>query len=141
MLGAAVYGFFLGLGALLFIQLAPQPSGLILWWGFFAIQLTWGASLCWRRTRLPFATTAMVIAAASSGTLAVLAAVGHVFPDLPRTWWVPVGVGLFSSPLLFLVESRVHREKWMQWKQLMEQKNAWDILKGRHIPQLPDSGA
>lgn len=141
MQGSAVYGFFLGVGALLFIQLAPQPLGSILWWGGFATQLTWAAALCWRRTRLPFATAAMAIAAASSGMLTGLAIAGHVFPDLPQSWWAPVGGGLLSSPLLLLIESRVHRGKWLQWKRYMERKNAWDILRGRHIPELPGSGA
>jgi hypothetical protein len=136
--GSAIYGFFLGVGALLFIQIAPQPVGSILWWGFFAGQLTWGAALCRRRTRLPFATAAIVIAAATSGMLTALAAAGHVFPDLPREWWWPVGAGCVSAPLLFLVESRTHRSKWRQWRQYMEPKNAWDIFMGRHIPDMRD---
>src|SRR5688572_2360927 len=112
MWGSAIYGFFLGVGALLFIQVAPQPVGSIIWWGFFAGQLTWGAALCWRRTGLPFATAAMALAAATSATLAALAAAGHVFPDLPSRWWVPVSACLVSDPLLFLLESRIHRSKW-----------------------------
>jgi hypothetical protein len=141
MLGSAVYGFFLGLGAVLFMQAAPQPIGSIVWWGFFAGQLTWGAMLCWRRTGLPFATGAMAAAAGTSGVLAFLAATGHVFPNLPTVSWVLVGAGFVSAPLFFLIESRVHRAKWMQWKQHMERKNAWDILTGRHIPELRNSGA
>jgi hypothetical protein len=139
MWGAAVYGFFLGVGAVLLMKFAPQPYGSIVWWGFFAGQLTWGATLCWRRTRLPFATASMAIGAATSAMLAGLAMAGHVFPDLPRAWRVPVGAGLLSGPPLFLIESRVHRAKWMQWKQYTERKNAWDIFKGRHIPELRDS--
>lgn len=141
MWGSILYGFFLGVGALLFIQAAPQPAGSLLWWGFFACQLTWGAALCWRRTGLPFATGAMAIAAATAGTLAALAAAGHTFPDLPRPWWGPVAAGLLAGPLLLMVESRVHHAKWKQWKEYMERKNAWDILLGRHIPNLRDSGA
>ena len=108
----------------LFIRIAPQPGGSILWWGFFAGQLTWGAAFCWRRTGLPFATGAMAIAGATSAVLAALAAAGHVFADLPLAWWAPVGAGLLSAPLLFLIESRVHRTKWTQWKQYMQRKNA-----------------
>jgi hypothetical protein len=63
------------------------------------------------------------------------------FPDLPTASWVLVGAGFLSGPLLFLIESRVHREKWTQWKRYMERKNAWDILTGRHIPELRNSGA
>jgi hypothetical protein len=141
MWGSAVYGFFLGVGAVLFIWTAPQPVGSILWWGFFAGQLTWGAALCWRRTGLPFATGAMAIAGATSGMLAALAAAGRVFPDLPRAWWPLVGAGLLLGPLLLLIESRLHRAKWIQWKRYMERKSAWEILMGRHIPELRDSGA
>lgn len=141
MWGSVLYGLFLGVGALLFMQVAPQPAGSLLWWGFFAGQLTWGAALCWRRTGLPFATAAMAIAAATAGMLVALAPVGHTFPDLPSTWWAPVAAGLLAAPLLLMVESRVHRAKWKQWKQYMERKNAWDILVGRHIPNLRDSGA
>lgn len=141
MWGSAVYGFFLAVVAPLFLRAAPQPVGSILWWGFFAGQLTWGAALCWRRTGLPFATAAMAAAATTSGLLAALAAAGHVFPDLPAAWWAPVGAGLLSGPLLFLIESRVHRAKWMQWKEYMERKNAWEIFTGRHIPDMRESGA
>ncbi len=141
MWGSAVYGFFLGVGALLFMRVAPQPAGSILWWGFFAGLLTWGAALCWRRTRLPYATGGMAIAGATSGILAALAAAGQVFPNLSPVGWAPVGVGLLLPPLLFLIESRVHRAKWTRWQEHMERKNAWDILTGRHIPELRDSGA
>jgi hypothetical protein len=141
MWGSAIYGFFLGIGALLFIQAAPQPVGSILWWGFFAGQLTWGAVVCWRRTGLPFATAAMGIAATTSGTLTALAAAGHIFPDLPIRWLVPVGAGFISAPLLLLVESRIHQSKWRRWKEYMEPMNAWEIFTGRHIPHLRDGGA
>lgn len=73
MSAAAVYGFFLGISWVLFFRVAPQPLGSIVWWGFFTGQLIWGAALCWRRTRLPFATAALAIAAATSGLLTILA--------------------------------------------------------------------
>jgi hypothetical protein len=139
--GSAIYGFFIGIGALLFMQNAPQPVGSILWWGFFAGQLIFGAVLCWRRTRLPLATAAMGIAAVTSGMLSVLAAVGHEFPDLPHQWWLPVGAGLVAGPLLFLVESRIHRSRWKLWRQYMEPKTAGDIFRDRHIPDMRDSRA
>jgi hypothetical protein len=77
----------------------------------------------------------MVITAVTSGMLTALAAIGHVFPDLPYEWWLPVGTGFVSPPLLFLVESRIHRSKWKYWRQYLEPKNAWDIFTGRHIPE------
>jgi hypothetical protein len=140
MWGSAVYGFFLGMVTPLFTMVAPQPMGSILLWGALACQLTWGATLCWRRTGLPFATGAMAVGAAMSGVVAGLAAAGHVFPYLPIAWWGLVGAGFLAPPLLFLIESRVHRAKWMQWKRYMEPMSAWDILRGRHIPELRNSG-
>jgi hypothetical protein len=140
MKGSAVYGFFLGVAVLLFTRAAPQPAGSILLWGFFAVHLMWGAVLCWRGTALPFATLAMGIASGTSGLLATLAAAGYVFPDLPPLWWAPVSASLLSTPLMFLIESRIHREKWTQWKEYMERKNAWEILTGRHIPPLRKTG-
>lgn len=141
MRASALYGLVMGIAIVLLTRVVPQPTGSIIVWGFFAGQLTWGALVCWRRTGLPFATAAMTIGAACSAALAVLAAGGHVFPDLPLGWWVPVGLGLVLGPLCLLVESRVHRAKWKRWGDYMEGKNLWDIVTGRHIPPLRDSGA
>ena len=141
MWGARVYGIFIGIGSMLFIRAAPQPAGSILWWGLIASQLTWASTLCWRRTGLPFATAAMVVAAAGSGLLAILALAGYVFPDLPRVWWLPLGALMVSGPLLLLVESRVNRARWMQWKEYAQHMSAWEIFRGRHIPDLRDRSA
>ena len=54
MLGSAVYGFFGGIAFVVLTRVAPQPSGSIVWWGFLAGQLTWGAAICWHRTGLPW---------------------------------------------------------------------------------------
>lgn len=139
--GSAIYGFFLGIGAILLIQAAPQPIGSIVWWGFFAGHLGWAAGVCWRRTGLPNATAAMGIAAMTSGVLAALAAAGHVFPDLPIRWWVSVSAGFVSVPLLLLVESRIHQAKWRRWKEHMRPMHGWEILSVRHIPYLRNDGA
>lgn len=138
MWGSAIYGFVGALITMLFLEVAPQPAGSMIWWGFLAAQLTWTALLCWRRTRLPFATAAMALGAAGSATLAALAAAGYALPEFPRVWWLPFGVFVLSAPLLFHIESRVHASKWRQWRDHMELANAWDILTGRHIPHLRD---
>jgi len=141
MKGAAVYGFFWGLGAVFLTRIAPQPAGSVIWWGVLAVQLTWGATRCWRRTGLPFASAAMAIGAAGSALLAVLATQGRVFPNLPLQWWVPIGVLLISAPLCLGVESVVHREQWERWRAYMEHMTAWDIIAGRHFPRLRDNAA
>jgi hypothetical protein len=131
-----MYGLFAGFSASLMLVVAPQPAGSILWWGFLAGQLTWGAALCWRKMRLPYATAGLAIGAAASATLAGLAAAGHVFPRLPGPWWVFIGACMALVPVLLLIESRVHRFEWRKWREHMESKNAWDIFMGRHIPDL-----
>jgi len=141
MVASALYGVLIGIAFGLFTRIAPQPTGSVTFWGFFAVQLGWGAVTCWRRTGLPWATTAIAIGATMSTCLAVLAATGRVFPDLSRGLWVPVGIGFALGPLFLLVESRANRAKWRQWAQYMERKNVWDILTARHIPQLRDGGA
>jgi hypothetical protein len=141
MVASALYGLLIGIAFVLFTQVAPQPTGSIVFWGVVAVQLAWGAVACWRRTGLPFATSAMAIGAAMSACLAVLAATGRIFPDLSRGLWVPVGIGLAIGPLFLLIESRVNRAKWREWAHYMERKNVWDILTARHIPDLRDGGA
>jgi hypothetical protein len=136
MIGSAIYGVLGGIAFVLLTRVVPGPAGSVVWWSFVAIQLTWVSAICWRRTGLPFATAAMVIAAANSGLLALLAMSGSAFPDLPLRWWIPVGFGLVAAPVCLLVESRVHRVESAQWRDYMAHKNAWDILVGRHIPNL-----
>src|SRR5471032_1568641 len=115
MSGSAAYGFLLGIGFVLISRVAPQPAGSIVWWSLLAVQLTRGSTICWRRTGLPFASAAMAIGAVESSLLAALAAAGHIFPDLPSAWWVPMGVLMISVPLCLFVESRVHRAQWARW--------------------------
>jgi len=141
MAAAAVYGIFIGVAFVLLVRDATQPAGSIVYWGFLAAQLAWGAAICWRRTGLPFATAAIGTASAASAMLATLAAAGWIFPDLPRAWWIPVGIGLTAPPPLLFVESRVNRAKWIRWKDFMEDSSALDILTVRHIPWLRHDGA
>lgn len=136
MVGSAMYGCVLALGFFLATKIAPQPAGSVLWWGVLTIQLGIAARLCWRRTALPFVTAAMTIAAAGCALLATLAAAGMVYPDLPAAWWPLVGAGMVASPTLVLVESRVSRARWDRWRVSMQRCSLWDILRGRHIPNL-----
>ena len=136
MLGSAIYGACLGLGFVAVQRLAPQPIGWVVWWAFFAVQLAWASVLTWRRTALPFATTATLLGATTAGLLAVLSAVGFVFPELPLRLAVPVYSLIAAGPLCLLIESRVHRAQWLRWKEYMRAKSALDILLGHHIPNL-----
>ena len=87
MSGAAVFGVW-GAGAyMLLIQLAPQPAGSVVYWSANAALLTWGATLCWRRMRLPYAAASMAVVAAGSAAMVGFAWAGHVMPSLPWSAW------------------------------------------------------
>lgn len=136
MIGSVMYGSVLGLAFFLATKVAPQPTGSVFWWSVLTIQLGIAARLCWQRTGLPFVTAAMAIAAAGCTLLATLAAAGMGYPDIPAAWWPLVGASMVASPTLLLVESRVNRARWDQWRVSMQRCSLWDMLRGRHIPNL-----
>jgi hypothetical protein len=136
MLGSAIYGASLGLGSVAVARLAPQPIGWVLWWAFLAGQLGWASVVTWRRTALPFATTAMLLGAIAAGFLALLSAAGFVLPELPLRLALPVGCLVVASSLCLFLESRVHRPQWLCWKEHMSGQSAGDIVLARHIPNL-----
>jgi hypothetical protein len=136
MLGSAMYGVLLAAAFFALTRLAPQPAGSLVLWLLLAGQLSRGAAITWRRTRLPFAMAAMLTGAGAFAILAVATVLGHVFPLLPVGWAVAVYGLIVAGAVCLLIESRVHRRKWSQWKSFMEHKSAWDILLGRHIPDL-----
>lgn len=136
MAGAGLYGVLVGLVFVGFAGVAPQPTGSVLFWTVLAVQLAYGAAICWRRTGLPFATAAMTLGSAVSVWLALLATTGRVFPDLTVGEWFVAAIGIGVPPVLLLIESRVNRSRWQEWAHYMEHKSAWDIATGRHIPRL-----
>jgi hypothetical protein len=138
---AALYGLLLGVTIQVFTKTFPQPLGSITLWTLLTMQLTWGAVICWRRTGLPYATAAMAVGAVICSYLAILAATGRVLPHLSTPWWIPLAVSFVSSPILFFLESRRNPAKWKAWGAYMERTTLWDMLRGRHIPQLRDSRA
>jgi len=140
-MASAVYGAFIGLAFLVFTRLVPQPVGSVLFWGVVSLQLSWFAITCWRRTGLPFVTAAGVTGAAVAMSFLVLGVFGHPFPGVGPEAWVPLAGVLVLGPLFLFIESRVNRAKWKQWAEHMAQRSAWDIVTGRHIPQLRDGGA
>jgi len=95
----ARYGAFFGVAFVVFTRLVPQPMGSVIFWSFFALQLSWFALTCWRRAALPFASAAGVTGAVMSICLAVLAAIGHSYPDWPRESWALLvgGSGSWSA--------------------------------------------
>jgi hypothetical protein len=113
----------------------------MVYWGLLAVQLSWGAVTVWRRTGLPFATAALVSGAISSSCLVVLAALGHPFPDVPPASWVLLAGGMATGPLFLFIESRVNRARWHQWARHLERGTVWDIMRGRHIPDLRNDRA
>jgi hypothetical protein len=136
--GAAVYGLLGGVWMFMLGRVAPQSAGSVVLWGGYAVYGVWGGITLWRRTGLPFATAAVFLATAIA-LLMALAIAGWPFPQRPPGWLTPVTALLLLLPILLVVESRVHPGQWAQWKAYAEDKNAWDILLGRHVPYLRDT--
>lgn len=137
----AMYGVLLGIAFFVCSRQMPQPLGAVILWSVIAIQLSFGARTCWRRTGLPFASVAMFHGAVMSLCLVVLALIGQPFPNLAPGSWVLFGGETLVVPVFLLVESRVNRVKWAEWVRHMEHTSVWDIFTGRHIPDLRDGGA
>ena len=140
-MAAGLYGGLIGVASIVFTTVVPQPIGSAILWAFFSLQLSWGAAICWRRTGLPFVTAALITGAIMSTCLVVLASVGHPFPEWPLESWVLFGSGAVLGPLFFFIESRVNRVKCRRWAHHMERQTVWDIVTGRHIPELRDGDA
>lgn len=144
MSGAAWFGVWGAVAWFLLIDLAPQPGGAIVYWTACTALLLWGSALCWRRMRLPYATASMAVGAVASVMWGFLAAAGYRFytfgadPVATMPWeaWVVNGLCVAASAILFMIESRVHRDAWLKWKMYAEGTSAWDAVRGRHIPPL-----
>ena len=139
MRGAAVHGALGALWMFLLGTVAPQPIGAVVLWALFAVYGAWGATVVWRRTALPFATASALLATLIAALLAGLAMRGWAFPALPPGWTVAIVAAMFLGPILLLVESKVHPLQWARWKAYADNKGAWDILLGRHVPDLRQS--
>ena len=139
MRGAGKYGILGGIVMVVLTMFAPQPVGSILFWSFTALHLMWGATVVWRRTVLVYWTTGMVLAAATSVMMAVLAMFGYVIPEVPD--WALALLLVQAGVLLALhfAERRVKRAKWDLWAKYMDDKTEWDIVLCRHVLDLPNT--
>jgi hypothetical protein len=115
LVAASLYGVLIGIALFVFTKLVPQPIGSIILWALFAMQLSWGAVICWRRTGLPFVTAAFIEGAIVSACAVILAGIGHPFPAWPVEWLMLFAGAGVLAPVLLFIESRVNRVKWQQW--------------------------
>jgi hypothetical protein len=136
MRGGAAFGFWVGLAWGALTMVAPQPYGAIVYWLATVALLICGSTLCWRRMRLPYAAASMAIAAAGSVVLAAMEIAGYRFPFVPWQTWAALGLCIAASGVLFVIESRVHRDAWRRWKVHAENTTVWDALHMRHIPTM-----
>ncbi len=135
MSGPMVYGLILG--GLISLSIFVGLSGAFaVFWGLIVLQNVIGAVIAWRRTRLPYWTAGLVIAAAGAGTFAMFAARGWRFPFVPLGWNVVVGTLLAAMFFCMWAEKRVHPRDWAEFKAFMKKKSAWDMVLFRHIPVL-----
>jgi len=136
MSGAAAYGMLYAMAMFLLVQTAQQPWGSMVFFGFVASHMGWGAVVIWTRTGLPFWTMTMVLASLTNVLLVVLASFGRVFPDIPFWAWAVLLGNLVAGIVSHTLERRLHSTRWRAWSTFMEDKSAWDIFTGRHVPVL-----
>jgi hypothetical protein len=132
----AKFGLLLLSEMILFFEIAPQPSGAVLFWSLQVIELTIYTAVVWHRTHLAISTVGGIAATLGSLLLAALQASGYSFRSLPIGWAVVVCCFIAVVPLSILAESRTHRSAWNEWKRHMAGMALKDILPLRHIPQL-----
>jgi hypothetical protein len=141
MSAAAQFGLLLGVAIVAVSEVAPQPVGWVVFCTVWAMAGTWSAVICWRRTGLPYATASMVEGAFTMALLAVLAATGRVLPGVapPIGWFIVHALSVVAGTLLLWVESKKNPERWRAWRDYVERVTLWDVLRGRHIPDLRSS--
>lgn len=135
MSAGAKYGLLLGLVVGTVIATAPGRVLAALWL-ILALQLAVAAVVTWRRTRLAFATAAMLT---GSGTLMLLAYWTFSGLPLPERSWPELlyFIALVAAiPAFFWLESHRSAEQWKVWGEAMEKATLKDMLFLRHIPSL-----
>jgi hypothetical protein len=137
---AAFYGVVVGLA----ITVAGSfgPTGALLLWVVVFCQMSVGAVLVWKRTRLPLMTAGCVAGAGASAVFALLAAVnGDGWNDILFQHPLLVVGGAFCPALLMFSERWAHPDAWRRLREQSERSTVQDILLFRHIPDLrPEPG-
>jgi hypothetical protein len=132
----AIYGLFFAVAMFAFLIVLPHPLGARLFWSFITVQLLLGALLVWRRTRLPFATSSMAVAAAG---VAIFAALG-ISPIHPQSHNLAALIGCVAAGVtagvLMSAQARATPSVWAEWRRHAESCSMIDVLLGRHIPKL-----
>lgn len=136
MKAAAGYGLLFGFTSGLLTNVAPQPWGGILLWGFLALQSAAMTIVLLRRTRLPFASLSCVIATIVSAMAALLYGAGYDLFTFPLPWAAFFWTGFFVIPIVLYVDKFVNPDQWQAWRRHMDECSTWDIFQGHHIPDL-----
>jgi hypothetical protein len=130
------YGLSLGFAMAILRVACGDAVAWLIFWLATAMQLGVGASLVWRRTRLPRMTGAFGLGAAQSAMFAMLAARGVQFRDLLFDHPVLVTTLLCVPAVLLFSERWFSKEKWDTCKHYAERATVGDLLTYRHIPNL-----
>jgi hypothetical protein len=136
----ALYGAFLGTLTVVLTTVLPPAIGWCLFWGALSVQLSVGAAVVWRRTRLPLMTAALTLGACTSSGFSAFAA-GGVIPQelLARNPWLLGGL-MVLAPVLLFSESWFHADRWAEMKRRSARATFGDVLTFRHIPDLRQTG-
>jgi hypothetical protein len=130
-----IFGAVLGFLSPVATLVAPQPIGSVIFFGGTALYMAWVALKIWRRTGLPFVTTAVALAAIDSSMVAAAVLAGYRFRFPSSLQMLCTAFGALAIVLL-VTEERVHATEWELWRRHMEHMGALDVFSGRHIPDL-----
>ncbi len=131
------FGLLMGLTIFPLMHFGPHPYAQVLAGVFVVLALVAAGILTWRRTGLRLASASMVVAAVG---MVLFTRVLILWRDLfaaPPTALIALGIALLLAAALMLAQSRTSPERWDQWRQHQRTVTLADILRFRHIPELP----
>ena len=133
----ARFGLLMGLTIFPVMHFGPHPYAQVLAGALVVLALVAAGILTWRRTGLRLASASMVVAAVG---MVLFTRVLILWRDLfaaPPTALIALGIALLLAAALMLAQSRTSPERWDQWRQHQRTVTLADILRFRHIPELP----
>jgi hypothetical protein len=136
MAAGALYGAFLFTLMSVLTTVFPPVVGWLVFWAALSVQLSAGAVVMWRRTRLPLMTTGFVVGASASAVFAATAARGVLPQEFLMSHPFLAGGLIALPPGLLYSEAWLRPNTWRQVKRRSREATFVEILTFRHIPDL-----
>jgi len=131
------FGLLMGLTLFPLMNFGPRPYAQVLAGAIVVLGLTTAGILTWRRTGLRLASASMVVAAVGMVLFTRILILWRGIFAAPPTALIALAIALLLAAALMLSQSRTSPERWGQWRQHQRTVTLADILRFRHIPELP----